>query len=150
MLSANLKGGDLNIMKEINVYLNFPGNCREAMEFYKKCLGGDLQLMPYSGSPMKVPEGSGDLIIHARLANGKAVVMASDSMPGRPIHTGNNFWVAVACESPKETDRIFAAMSEQAISVVMPPQETFWAARFAMLTDKFGVNWMFNCENPMN
>lgn len=137
-------------MKEINVYLNFAGNCREAMEFYKKCLGGDLQMMPYSGSPMKVPEGSGDLIIHARLVNGKAAVMASDSMPGRAIHTGNNFWVAVACESPEETNRIFAAMSEQAISVVMPPQETFWAARFAMLTDKFGVNWMFNCEKPMN
>jgi PhnB protein len=132
-------------MKEIAAYLTFNGNCREAMEFYKKCLGAELQLMPFSTAPMKIPEGAENLIIHARLTKGDAVLMASDAMPGMPYHPGNNFWVTIQCESVEETDELFAAFNENA-KVVMPVQETFWAARFGMLTDQFGVNWMFNSE----
>jgi PhnB protein len=132
-------------MKEIAAYLTFNGNCREAMEFYKKCLGAELQLMPFSTAPMKIPEGAENLIIHARLTKGDAVLMASDAMPGMPYHPGNNFWVAIQCESVTETDELFAAFDENA-KVVMAVQETFWAARFGMLTDQFGVNWMFNSE----
>jgi PhnB protein len=70
--------------------------------------------------------------------------MASDAVPGMTYQSGNNFWVAIKCESVEETDRLFTAFSENA-KIVMP-QETFWAARFGMLTDQFGVNWMFNFE----
>jgi PhnB protein len=101
--------------------------------------------MPFSKAPMKVPEGAENLIIHARLAKGEAVLMASDAMPGMTYQSGNNFWVAIKCESVEETDRLFTAFSENA-KIVMPAQETFWAARFGMLTDQFGVNWMFNFE----
>jgi PhnB protein len=132
-------------MKEIAAYLTFNGNCRAAMEFYQKCLGAKLDMMPFSKAPMKVPEGAENLIIHARLVKGDAVLMASDSMPGMPFHPGNNFWVAMKCESTEETDKLFTAFSENG-KVVMPVQETFWAARFGMLTDQFGVNWMFNFE----
>jgi PhnB protein len=134
-------------MNEIAAYLTFNGRCREAMEFYQECLGGDLQVMPFSSAPMKVPEGAENLIVHARLAKGNAVLMASDSMPGMPYHPGNNFWVALKCESAEETEKLFTAFSVNA-KVVMPVQETFWAARFGMLTDQFGVNWMFNFEKP--
>jgi PhnB protein len=95
---------------------------------------------------MKIPEGAGELILHARLTTGGAVLMASDAMPGMPVHVGNNFWVALKCESADETEKLFGAFSEGAQKIVMPPQETFWASRFGMLTDKFGVNWMFNFE----
>ncbi|MEQ1354219.1 MAG: VOC family protein [Candidatus Acidiferrum sp.] len=132
-------------MKEIAAYLTFNGNCRAAMEFYQKCLGAKLDMMPFSSAPMKVPEGAENLIIHARLAKGDAVLMASDSMPGMPFHPGNTFWVAIKCESAEETEKLFTAFSENG-KVVMPVQETFWAARFGMLTDQFGVNWMFNFE----
>jgi uncharacterized glyoxalase superfamily protein PhnB len=81
------------------------------------------------------------------VAKGNAVLMASDSMPGKPYHPGNNFWVALKCESAEETEKLFTAFSANA-KVVMPVQETFWAARFGMLTDQFGVNWMFNFEKP--
>ncbi len=132
-------------MKEIAAYLTFNGNCRQAMEFYQKCLGAKLDMMPFSKAPTKVPEGAENLIIHARLAKGDAVLMASDSMPGMAYHPGNTFWVSIKCESVEETDKLFTAFSENA-KIVMPVQETFWAARFGMLTDQFGVNWMFNSE----
>lgn len=135
-------------MNEIAAYLTFDGTCKAAMEFYQKCLGAKLEMMPYSSAPMKIPEGAGELIVHARLSKGNAVLMASDSMPGTPVHPGNNFWVTLACESVEETEKLFAAFSEGAQKIVMPAQETFWATRFGMLTDKYGVNWMFNFSKP--
>jgi uncharacterized glyoxalase superfamily protein PhnB len=138
-----------DLMRAINAYLNFNGNCRPAMEFYHRCLGGDLQLMPFAGSPVEVPEGAGDLILHARLAAHDGVLMASDTMPGMPYHPGNNFWVSLNCADTEETEKLFTAFSENA-KVIMPVQETFWSAAFGMLTDQFGVNWMFNCDKPMS
>jgi PhnB protein len=136
-------------MKEINAYLNFNGNCRQAMEFYQGCLGGDLQVFPFSGAPMKIPEGAENLVMHARLTANDGVLMASDAMPGMPYHPGNNFWVSLNCPDPAETEKLFTAFNENA-KVIMPVQETFWAAAFGMLTDQFGVNWMFNCEKTMS
>ncbi len=132
-------------MKEINVYLTFDGNCREAMKFYATCLGGELFMMPFSEAPMELPKEAKDRIMHARLTRGSAVLMASDTMPGMPLQQGNNFSVSVQCESAQEVERLHAALGERG-KVTMPPQETFWAVRFGMLTDRFGINWMFNSE----
>ncbi|MCW5979925.1 MAG: VOC family protein [Bryobacteraceae bacterium] len=134
-------------MKDVNIYLVFDGACREAMTFYKNCLGGDLNLFPFSEMPGGAPEAAKDRIMHARLSKGSNVIMASDSMPGMPFQQGNNFSISVQCESVEETDRLFTALGERG-KVTMPLQETFWAARFGMLTDRFGVNWMFNLEQP--
>ena len=134
-------------MKEMNAYLIFDGTCREAMKFYAKCTGAELILMPYSEAPGNFPPEAKDRIIHAHLAKGQAMIMASDAMPGQPHIVGNNVWVAVKCESAEETEKLFAAFSENG-RVVMPVGETFWAVRFGMLTDQFGVNWMFNFEKP--
>jgi PhnB protein len=71
--------------------------------------------------------------------------MASDTMPGMPFAQGNNFSVTIDCESVEEIDRCFAALSEKG-KVTMPLQKTFWAPRFGMLTDRFGINWMLNLE----
>jgi PhnB protein len=134
-------------MKEIITYLNFDGNCREAMQFYERCLGGELQLMPFSEVPGDLPKEAKDRIIHARLAKGSAVIMASDTMPGTPFQQGNNFSICLNCESLEETESFFRALGEKG-KVTMPLQDTFWGARFGMLTDQFGVNWMFNFEKP--
>jgi PhnB protein len=134
-------------MKEMNAYLIFDGNCREAMNFYAKCTGAELHLMPFSEAPGNFPPEAKDRIIHARLAKGDAVIMASDTMPGHPFIVGNNVWVSINCESAEEAEKLFAAFSENG-KIVMPIGETFWAARFGMLTDQFGVNWMFNFEKP--
>jgi PhnB protein len=73
--------------------------------------------------------------------------MASDTMPGMPFQQGNNFAINIACESVEEIDKFFAALGEKG-KVIMALQETFWAARFGMLTDQFGIGWMFNFEKP--
>jgi PhnB protein len=136
-------------MKDVNCYLVFDGNCREAFDFYKKCFGGELFAMKFSDAPEgSAPKGAGDRLMHAALRNGSALLMASDTMPGMPFQKGNNFSVTITCESNEEVDRYCKLISENG-KVTMEPQETFWAKRFAGCTDQFGVNWMFNHEKPM-
>jgi PhnB protein len=134
-------------MKAVTTYLNFDGNCREAMTFYAKCLGGELELRPFSEMPGNHPPEAKDRIMHARVTNGLPVLMASDSMPGSPFHPAAGFSVSIMCESAEEIDRIFAALSEGA-KVSMPLADQFWGARFGMLTDKFGIHWMLNFDHP--
>lgn len=138
-------------MKELNTYLTFNGNCREAMTFYAKSLGAELQLITFGDMPnpdgKPAPAETKDRIMHARLSKGPLALMASDTMPGMPVQQGSNFSIALQCESPQEVDKLFGALSENG-KVTMPVQETFWAARFGMLTDQFGINWMFNLYKP--
>lgn len=133
-------------MKAINPYLNFNGNCREAMTFYSKALDGELVMQSYSDAGMGKPTAE-DRIIHARLDRGGAatVIMASDAPSDQPVTFGDNNWVCVDCDDNDEQDRMFKALSDGG-QVVMPLDVMFWGARFGMLKDKFGVSWMFNCE----
>lgn len=132
-------------MKEINAYLIFNGNCRDAMTFYQKCLGADLQLVKFSDMPGNVPPEAKDRIAHARLTKGVSVLMASDNMPGMTFNPGDNFFVSLQCETVQETDQLFSVLSENG-KTIQPPQETPWARRFAMFTDQFGTKWMLNCS----
>jgi len=135
-------------MKELTPYLNFDGNCREAMEFYASCFRAELQLMPFSEMPGDFPKEAKDRIMHSRLTkNGSVILMASDIMPGMPLQKGNNVWINVNCKSREEIDKLFAVFSEKG-EVRMPLQDAFWGARFGMLTDRFGIYWMFNFELP--
>ena len=133
-------------MKGFQTYLNFNGNAREAMTFYKDCLGGDLFVQTFAESGPG-PNQSLDRIMHARLTIGSAILMASDTMPGMRFVQGNNFAVNVACESMEEIERYFTAFSKGG-KVTMPLADQFWGARFGMIEDQFGVNWMFNYELP--
>lgn len=137
-------------MKELNTYLTFDGNCREAMTFYEKCFGAELQVMSFADAPpgqVECAKEAKDRVMHARLTKGPAVLMASDTMPGMPFQQGNNFSITINCESAQEIERLFAAFGEKG-KVKMPLQDTFWGAHFGMLTDQFGINWMFNFEKP--
>ncbi len=132
-------------MHGANPYLTFNGNCREAMSYYQKCLGAELHIMPFSDAPGNFPPEAKDLVMHARLVKGPVIIMASDAMPGMPYQPGNNFQIAIGCESLQEIETLFAAFSEKS-KVTMPLQDTFWGARFGMLTDQFGTQWMFNFD----
>src|SRR3974390_3200073 len=126
-------------MKDFVTYLTFDGNCREAMEFYRTCLGAELYLMPFSEAPVELPkegEQAGNRIMHACLTKGARLLMASDTMPGWAFKQGNNYSVCVECESAKEIEGLFAALGEKG-NVTMPLQDTFWGARFGTLTDQF-------------
>ena len=135
-------------MKEATPYLIFDGHCREAVTFYQQCLDAQLYMMPYSDMPGGAPPGVTDRIIHARLMKkGVPLLMASDSTPDKPVQQGNHVFISLNCESAQEVERLFTALGERG-NAIMPVQETFWAVRFGMLTDRFGINWMFNFEKP--
>lgn len=127
-------------------YLNFNGQCAEAFRFYEQCLGGKIVGMQTHGeSPIAgdVPPEWHDRILHARLEVGGAVLMASDSPP-EYYERPQGLYVAIQVDEPAEADRIFHALADRG-TVKMPIQQTFWAARFGMVVDRFGTPWMINC-----
>ena len=133
-----------------NTYLNFNGNCEEAMNFYAKLLGGNIvMMMKAKGSPMEKdsPPEFLDKIMHARMTLGTNVLMASDAPPNR-YSKPQGFSVSVSVEDPKEADRIYAGLAAGGIQT-MPITETFWAIRFGACVDRFGTPWMVNCEKEM-
>ena len=134
---------------QVNPYLYFNGNCEAALAFYEKVLGAKILVKMKHGEMPSEGKGDpawADKIIHARMEVGGAVVMASDAPPSH-YHAPQGFSMSVGVKDPAEADKIFAALSEGG-KVGMPIQETFWALRFGMVTDRFGVPWMVNCEKP--
>jgi PhnB protein len=138
-------------MKEIVTFLNFDGNCREAMEFYKTCFAAEVFLLRYSEAPGDFPwvtEETKDKIMHSSLTKGSlTILMGADTISSRPFQQGNNFSVTIHCESLQEIDALFTALGDNG-EITMPLQETFWATRFGMLTDRFGIRWMLNLGKP--
>jgi PhnB protein len=132
-------------MKFVTTYLHFDGNCREAMQFYQKSLGAELQLTPVmdvQGKPSADPKAR---VIHSQLLkHGQPILQASDDQSGNAPRQGDNFQVAIECQSPEEVDRTFAALG-QGGRVRFPVGTAPWGARFGMLTDKFGIQWLLNC-----
>jgi PhnB protein len=132
---------------QLSPYLFFNGDCEEAFKFYAQCLGGKIEgMLTHAGTPAEaqVPPEWRDKILHARLTIGDQVLMASDAPPGR-YDQPKGFSVSIQIKDPAEAERIFQALSENG-TVQMPIAETFWAARFGMLVDRFGIPWMVNCE----
>lgn len=132
---------------KLTVYLNYPGTCKEAFKFYQSILGGEITAeMRYEGSPMEsdvAPEWRGK-IMHACLHVGGMDLMASDGPPEWFV-TPQGYHISIQLDDPAETERVFSALSEGG-QVTMPLEQTFWAKRFGMLTDRFGIGWMVNCE----
>jgi PhnB protein len=131
----------------LNPYLTFNGQCEEAFKFYEKCLGGKITMMvTHESTPAaaKVPPAWAKKIIHARLVVGGEVLMGCDAPPER-YEKAKGFSVALNPTDPAEADRIFHALAEKG-TVQMAIQETFWAVRFGMFVDQFGIPWMVNCE----
>jgi PhnB protein len=134
---------------QVNPYLLFNGQCEAAFKFYANCLGGKIEaMMPHEGTPAAehVPPAWLKKILHARLSLGDTVLMASDCPPDR-YKKPEGFSVTLQIKQPAEAERVFRALAEKG-TVEMPIQETFWAARFGMLVDQFGIPWMINCERP--
>lgn len=129
-------------MAEIHAYLNFDGNTREAMTFYQKVIGGQLNVQTFGDVGDATP-GMQDRVMHALLTDGKLVLMASDTMPGHKFQQGNNVWLTVNCDSDQDVQRLHRDLSAGGRDL-MAPQDTFWGAHFGMCTDKYGINWMFN------
>ena len=138
-------------MLGIKPYIAFPGNCAEAVEFYKNKLGAEvLFTQSYGESPMadKVTPDNNDKIMHTSFKIGDSVIMACDNVfSDHPTTVGDNISLALGSNNTAEAETLFNDLSEGG-KILMPMQETFWAERFGMLTDKFGINWMFNVDKP--
>jgi len=132
---------------QLNSYLLFGGQCEAAFKFYEKCLGGKIEMMmPHEGSPAEAqtPPEWKKKIMHARMSIGDAVLMGSDAPPGH-FEKPQGFSVNIGLKDATQGERIFNALSEKG-TVKMPFQQTFWALRFGMLVDQFGIPWMINVE----
>ncbi|MFI5368664.1 MAG: VOC family protein [Spirochaetia bacterium] len=137
-------------MAQVNAYLHFQDNCRQAMTFYKECLGGELTLMTVGESPMaaQVPPEAKDQIMHSLLKNGNIVLMASDNMGSGTITKGNQFSMTIECGSKKEADSFYAKLSAGG-KPTHPMKDEFFGY-YGDLTDKFGINWMISHMKPQS
>jgi PhnB protein len=135
-------------MKNLNVYLTFNGNCDEAINFYKKILGGEIiTKQTFGESPMPSEENWKNKIMHVHYKSEGIELMASDSMPDQPVNAGSNISLSINMTDEDEQTRVFNALAEGG-TITMPLADQFWGARFGMLTDKFGYHWMLNCQKP--
>ncbi len=121
---------------EVNAYLVFKGECEADMA------------MTHGDSPMseKVPAEWRNKIMHARMTVGNTVLMGSDAPPDR-YEEPKGFSLSIGIKDPAEAERMFNELAAGG-KVQMPLQQTFWAAKFGMLVDRFGIPWMINCEQP--
>ncbi len=132
---------------KLNPYLTFDGQCEAAFRFYERCLHGKIvTMMNHQESPIadQVPASWGKTIMHARMQVGESLLMGSDSPPEH-YQKPQGFSVALQLKEAGEAERVFRELAEGG-TVQMPIQQTFWAARFGMLVDRFGIPWMINCE----
>jgi PhnB protein len=133
---------------QLTSYLIFNGQAEAAFKFYETCLRGKItSMMRFGEAPgcEQMPEQTRDWLIHVRLEIGNQLLMASDCPPDRPYEGIKGCSVSIQVDTKAEGERIFNALKENG-TVQMPYEKTFWAARFGMLVDQFGVPWMVNCE----
>ena len=132
---------------QVTPYLHFRGQCEAAFQLYQQCLGGRLgPIFRYAGSPLadRVPAEWQDKIMHGSLTLGDQVVMGADVGPDQ-YEEPKGFSLSIQLTSTGDAERIFDALA-QGGRVVMPLEKTFWAARFGMVVDRFGIPWLINCE----
>jgi len=129
-------------MAQINPYLVFNGNCREAMVFYQACLGGELTLQTVADSPMasQWPADVQENILHATLLKGNLVLLASDMGGPGDMVTGNTIFLSLTCSSQQEIKTFFTGLA--AGGQVTRPLHDFFAGTIGAITDKFGMNWL--------
>ncbi len=130
-------------MKHINSYLTFSGNCRDAMSFYKQCLGGELILQTIGESPLsdKLPKKMKNCILHSTLTNDTLVLFGSDMVPHSGLVKGNSVALSLDCGDEDEIRDCYRKLSSGG-TADYPLEKTFWGALFGGLTDKFGNHWL--------
>jgi PhnB protein len=131
---------------QVQAYLNFDGRCEEAIDFYKRALGAEVEMlmrMKDSPEPPKAgtfPPGTENKVMHAAFRIGETTVMASDCYcTGKTAFEG--FSLSLGARDETEANRVFAALSDGG-EVKMPLAKTFFSPRFGMVTDRFGISWI--------
>jgi PhnB protein len=132
---------------KLDIYLNYPGHCKQAFQFYEQHLGGKITMMmtheQQPGAP--VPADWKDAILHARIEIADTVVMGADIPNAEPMRSA---YLTLRLETDEEAERIYALLSEGG-QIFMKMEKSFFASRFAMLRDRFGTSWMLLCEKQL-
>ena len=131
----------------IQAYLTFNGNCREAMNFYKECLGGELFFQTIGESPLsdRMPPKMKAYILHSTLTRGSLVLMGSDMVPQSGLSIGNAVSLSLQCSSEEDLHTFYRKLSEGG-TADHPIEVSFWGALFGDLTDKYGNHWLLNFQ----
>ena len=130
---------------QMSPYLSFSGDCEAAFALYERVLGGQVgELFRYGGSPMAAPPDWADKIMHGSITLGGQLVMGGDVLPER-YEKPRGFALSLQIKDVADAERIFRDLAEGG-EELMPLEKTFWAARFGMLVDRFGIPWQINCE----
>ena len=132
---------------QISPYLSFKGDCEAAFKFYEQCLGGKLRgIFRYAGTSLadQVPADWQDKVMHGSLTVGEQVLMGGDVAPDS-YEAPKGFTLSIQIKSAADAERIFHELANGG-RVVLPLEKTFWAERFGMLVDRFGIPWQINCE----
>jgi PhnB protein len=133
---------------KLNAYVNFSGNCAEALRYYEKHVGAKVGMVmthAQSPEPSRVPAGWKDAVLHASVTIGGSELMASDIPNAEPMRSA---YLTLKMDSDAEAERVFSALSDGG-RVLMAMQETFFASRFGEAQDRFGINWMVLKERPL-
>ena len=134
-------------MPGVSPYISFKGNCREAIEFYKSALDAAVLFTQTVGESPMSDMGPPENIMHCTIKVGDSIVMMSDDpRPDSPA-PGGNISLALGLNDPALAKQLFDNLAKGG-TVIMPLEKTYWAEAFGMVTDKFGVKWMVNCEAP--
>ncbi|MEM7127760.1 MAG: VOC family protein [Chloroflexota bacterium] len=133
-------------MKQLQPYLIFTGNCREAMEFYRDCLNGEMTLMDtLADSPMDVPEEAAHLIFNSEMRAEGISIRASDNLPSNETIFGSNFSLFTQFSDKEEMSDAYDKLSVGG-EVMMPLADTPSGGSFGMFADKYGIQWMLVFE----
>ncbi len=138
-------------MSSIHSYLTFGGNCREAMQFYKSCLGGRLHLRTIGESPLseKMPAKMKDCILHATLKKRGLILMGTDMTSDKGLTKGNAVSLMLNCGSVREIKACYKKLSEGG-QATHPLETTFFGAVIGNLVDRFGNNWVLHYQGKNN
>ncbi len=131
----------------LDVYLNYGGNCADAFRFYEQHLGGKITAMvthAANPNPEKLPPNWSNAILHARIEIAGTVLMGADIPPDR-FQPMRSAYLSLRLDSPEEAERFYALLIDGG-EIFMKLEETFYATRFAMLRDRFGTSWMLMHE----
>jgi PhnB protein len=128
-------------------YLTFEGNAEEAMKFYADVFGGEIIQIGRYGEMQNpdIPDDYKDKVLHGRLKFGNNLIYFSDTFPGQNVDKGSQISLSVEFESEEQINKVYEKLSQQG-QVKMPLEKMFWGAKYAKLTDRFGITWDLNCQ----
>jgi PhnB protein len=134
-------------MLGVSPYIAFKGNCREAIEFYRSALDAEVLFTQTVGESPMSDMGPAENIMHCTIRVGDSTIMMCDDPRPDAAAGDGNISLAIGLNDPEGAKQVFGNLAKDG-TIVLPLEKTYWAEAFGMVTDKFGVKWMVNCDAP--